>query len=418
MHKIAYTLPPFISLVLLLLFCNYEQWWVYLLMVAVAELILWLIMSRVSKSREYLSGYALNTQHHEEWVEQVHRTVSYTDSEGRTRTRTEVYYRHHPELWLLELNTGESCYIDKEYYDYLAQLWGTEEEYIDPPHMNCVSGGGGQLYSWNEEYKDAATHTYKGLYVNYVANSNSIFRKEEIRDEDIEKYGLIDYPKFDMSEIELDVILTSPKLPKWVNIAKDSQRAFQLINAFAGMKHEIHTFILLFDASQGVVTALKQQAYWRGGNKNEFVLCLGVDFSGIDPNRGDEESLTPQVKWCKAFSWCDAPRLESATESWFLSNRELDFARYAEWLKGNLNLWKRKEFSDFKYLGVTLSRGKQILVWSITALLCAIIVVISCVVAIDYRDTYVRRMRKDCDGYGYQLLDRYILKRGNVPNRN
>ena len=71
MHRIAYLFPLVTAVALLLLFRNYDQWWAYLLMVALSDLLLWLIIRRASRKREYLSGYAVNIQHHEAWTERV-----------------------------------------------------------------------------------------------------------------------------------------------------------------------------------------------------------------------------------------------------------------------------------------------------------------------------------------------------------
>lgn len=409
MHRIAYLFPLLTIGALVVLFHNYDLWWMYLIMVLVSEPILWLIMRRVSRTKEYLSGYALNVQHHEPWVEKVVRTETYTDNRGNTRTRTVVDYHHHPDVWVMPLNTGAGTYISPDVYNHYRTKWGTTEHWINPPHHNCVSGGGGQLYEWNGVYEDAATHTYKGLYVNYVVNSNSIFRKEKLRKDDIENYGLIDYPKIERLYLEQEVVLRSPKLPEWVQFSPKSQRAFQLINAFAGNKHQIHIFVLVFDAAQGIATALKQQAYWKGGNKNEFVVCLGVDFSQIDPQKKASENPQPVVKWCKAFSWCDAPRLESATVSYFIENKELHLLAFAEWLRGHIGLWKRKEFKDFKYLGVRLSAGRKAIVATVTILFCIIITVITCAVAINNR-RYDYNNSDNYSGLGYELLDAYILR--------
>lgn len=409
MHRVAYLFPLLTVGLLVVLFRNYDLWWMYLIMIVVSELALWLIMRRVSRTKEYLSGYALNVQHHEPWVERVERTETYTDSRGNTRTRRVVDYRHHPDVWVMPLNTGTGAYISSQVYDHFRLMWGTPEHWINPHHHNCVSGGGGQLYEWNGVYEDAATHTYKGLYINYVTNSNSIFRKERLTKGDIEKYGLIDYPKIERRYLEQSVILRSPKLPKWVQFSPKSQRAFQLINAFAGSRQQIHVFVLVFDAAQGIATALKQQAYWKGGNKNEFVVCLGIDISQIDPKKSHDENPRPIVKWCKAFSWCDALTLESATESYFIANKELHFAAFAEWLRGNIGLWKRKEFKDFKYLGVRLSAKRKALVVAVTTLFCAAMVVITCAVAeSNRRNDYYER--GDYSGLGYELLDKYILR--------
>jgi hypothetical protein len=73
-------------------------------------------------------------------------------------------------------------------------------------------------------------------------------------------------------------------------------------------------------------------------------------------------------------------------------------------------LWKRKEFKDFKYLGVRLSPGRKVLVGSVTAFFCLLILTITCFIAIGNRDH--KPNARDYNGYGYVLLDRYLL---NTP---
>ena len=43
-----------------------------------------------------------------------------------------------------------------------------------------------------------------------------------------------------------------------------------------------------------------------------------------------------------------------------------------------MGLWKRKEFKDFKYLGVQLSAGRKAIVATMTMLFCIVIIVITC----------------------------------------
>lgn len=408
MHRVAYIFPLIAANILLVLFRNYDQWWIYLIMVVVTEFFLWLIMRRVSRTKEYLSGYARHMEHHEPWVERVERVESYTDSRGNTRTRVVVDYVHHPDLWLMVLNTGRVVVIHHNVYYHYCSLWKTPEQWINPPHPNCVSGGGGQRHNWDGLYQNAATCTYQGLYINYVNNSNSIFRKDYVSRREARDLGLIKYPKYDRGYIEQDVVLCSPRLPLWIRHSESPQRAFQLINAIYGAQYQIHIFVLLFDASQGVGVALKQQSYWKGGNKNEFVVCLGVDYGDIPQSMLHDRKAT--VKWCKAFSWCDAPTLESATESWFIANSELRLDSYAAWLRDHMGLWKRKEFSDFKYLGVTLSSGRQAVVAVVTTLFCLTMIVITCAVADANRRQDYYQDNRDYTGYGYTLLDKYILK--------
>ena len=95
------------------------------------------------------------------------------------------------------------------------------------------------------------------------------------------------------------------------------------------------------------------------------MVCLGVD---VEEN---------SVRWCKAFSWCDTPLLEAATESWFVEHPELDIKAYTEWLRENMELWKRKEFKDFAYLGKSLSPTAKWLVALLTIAICATAILIT-----------------------------------------
>lgn len=366
MHKLAYILPAAAAAGTIYYFDHLHQaWWIYLVGLILAELLLYLAIHRASRQREYLSGYALNVQHHEPWVERVVYTKSYTDSQGKTRTRTEVRYVHHPDRWLIEFNTGYVCDVTKQTYLHYVALWNTEEEWINPPHINCVSGGGGQLYAWNEAYADACTTTYYGLYINYIKNSRSIFRFRDIDDKQAAQLGLVGYPELRRTDLDCEAVLVSPMLAERYTVGKREQRALQLFNAFEGKARQIHCFVLLFDASQQPLqTAMEQRAYWEGGNKNEFTLCLGLDTS----------TEQPTVVWSEGFSWCDVPRLESAAESWFIAHPKLDFEAFAAWLHENIALWQRKQFSDFKYLGIRLSPTRTALVYLAALLLAAVMV--------------------------------------------
>lgn len=368
MYRLLYILPV-AGAAITYLVAGVAEWWpLYVIAAIIAELpIIW-AMYRIRRDREYLSGYATAVYHHEAWTERVIEHVTYTDSKGKTHTRTVVRYVHHPDIWFCTLNTGEEIEIEYEGYLKICQMWSTEEEEIDPPHPNCVSGGGGQMKPFDDNYDHLVTATYEGLYVNYVRDSNSIFRHEEISDKEATQLGLIEYPPITEDTLDVDAVLVSPRL-RGVAITRSMQRAIQRINGYYGAEAQIHIFLLLFDATQGIAAAMKQRQYWHGGNKNELVVCLGIEPSAS----GD----TPhEVAWCKAFSWCDAPRLDNATESWFLEHRNLDIKGYAEWLRGNINLWHRKSFSDFKYMGKQLSPRRTLMVSIFTLLVTAIMVVI------------------------------------------
>ena len=359
MHKPAYILPIAAILTYYLIDGNDEYWWLYPLLAVICEVLLYVALHHVSKVKEYLSGYVVAVEHHFPWTEMRTYTVTVSRN-GRTHTEVRHAYIRHPDEWFRILNTGVTINTDYLYYRNTAAQWATTPFHIDPPHISCVSGGGGERCNWNNIEADTDTVTYTGRYSNYVQNSNSIFKQTAISRKTATELGLIDYPEITRSE--QDVVCVSSHLKGNIDITPGIQEKFQRINAFCGAKHQIHIFILLFDARQGIDIAGKQRAYWKGGNKNEFTVCIGLDGN--------------TVSWCKPFSWMDAPTLEVAAQQYFIEHSELNLEAFAEWLRQNLTLWKRKEFSDFKYLGIHLSKNQTIAFYAIAAVLSAISIAI------------------------------------------
>jgi hypothetical protein len=52
----------------------------------------------------------------------------------------------------------------------------------------------------------------------------------------------------------------------------------------------------------------------------------------------------------------DKPTLAVAVKDYFLQHPSLNLLAFGCWLEDNLSLWERKEFSDFEYLGLPLSK--------------------------------------------------------------
>ena len=185
--------------------------------------------------------------------------------------------------------------------------------------------------------------TEEHAYENKVRNSHSIFKFEDISKKHAKELGLFDYPpvKHNFQECILGR-----------QFSEDVHRQYEMFNAWFGFQHQMHVFILCFDAAKGMGIAEKQRAYWEGGNRNEFVVCLGLD--------GDT------VRWCHAFSWMDEPVLSVKAEAYFREHEQLDLSAFCTWLQENVNLWKRKDFRDFNYLSVSLSTTQNYLLLFLT----------------------------------------------------
>ena len=89
--------------------------------------------------------------------------------------------------------------------------------------------------------------------------------------------------------------------------------------------------------------ANKQRSYWEGGNKNEFIVCIGTDNSG-------------NFEWVDAFSWMSKPALEAEVEDFIYDNEDMTLKKFAKWLPQQVSEhWQRRDFKDFEYLQIELT---------------------------------------------------------------
>lgn len=124
------------------------------------------------------------------------------------------------------------------------------------------------------------------------------------------------------------------------------------LNGYYGERKQFRVFVLFFMNKPEEIVE-KQRSYWQGGNKNELVVCVGID-------------KNKNVKWCNAFSWCDSPVVGVKSRDWFMSN-PVNLEKYAEYIGPIVEReWRRKNFEDFDYLTIELTDGQY---WAIIILL-------------------------------------------------
>jgi hypothetical protein len=307
------------------------------------------MISYSTADTEYLGGYVTSTTYYEEWDEMVlvHKTRQVpdgVDSEGRTKYRTEHYTewerRYHPEYWVYTDNTSSWEHsISRSMFDYINKKLQAKPVFKDMHrHYHRIDGDAYVRY-YNGKPKNCYSLTWTHTYENRVkASDHSIFKYHDLSEKEIKQYGLYDYP-------EIKNLDQNPIIGKLVPY--EHENAIRYINAYYGGKKQIRVFILLYN-NPNVIVGEMQQSHWLGGNKNEFVVCLGIDKHN-------------NVTWCYPFSWQDQPKLEASTKQFFIDNPKLDIGKYSKFLTSHLNEWKRKEFKDFEYISVELTPGQ--LVW-------------------------------------------------------
>ena len=299
-----------------------------------------------SLDKEYLSDLVSKITYYEDWDETVMVTHTRTVSCGNGKTRTETYVvperRYHPKRYVYETVTGETNDVSEDEYKLICYKLNMPAVFKDMHRSYRSKDGDAYVTSWNRTRENSYPVTWTHLYQNKVkASSYSIFKYGNISEEEIKENKLFDYPEIKNND-------QNPILG--FNATDTDIDAVRYLNGYRGPKNQIHVFILCFN-NPSLEVAEMQKAYWQGGNKNEFVVCLGVKNN--------------TVIWCNPFSWSDEPMLEVKTRDYFIKHPNINFKDYAEWLDTQIDKnWHRKEFNDFNYLSIELSIG-----WYIAILL-------------------------------------------------
>lgn len=356
MDFLVYILPLIVSLFLLFFFKKEVVLWEYIIVIVapilISVVIRLIMISYNNTDIEYLGDYITKVRHYDEWDEWIHRTCTRTYKSGNT-TRTQIYdcsYRqYHPERWSYFDQDGEEHWLFyKEEFDKIVQKFGTQMIFVDMHRKYHRIDGDAQEYCWDGTEKTAWPVTHSHKYKNKIQNSRSIFNFEEIDKDYADSIGLYDYPPIEMYD-------QNPILSHTIKVPKDQEDALRYTNGFYGKKHQFRVFVLLFE-NKDIEISEKQRSYWKGGNKNELVVCLGIKDN--------------KVNWCNTFSWCDVPTIDVKTESYFIQNDTLDLKAYSDLLRESLDNkeWVRKNFEDFSYLIPELSLTQQIWVLIISIL--------------------------------------------------
>lgn len=313
--------------------------------------------------QEFWGAWTVHATYREPWTEwtEVDDYCTRTVPDGQGGTTTETYkcgshleYTHHPAEYVVEMNTGDRIPVDESHYLYLRNWWSThpngasrrsqgEYDNYHRVQYGFHYGGDGYLHtsSWpgTEETFNAATISRR--YVNKVqAAEASLFNFREITPEEKQQFQLFDYPPI-YDFYRQDAILgpdgamqgaANDLLMKW--------------NAKIGGEKQVKIFILTF-RDQPIEAAILQRDYWKGGNKNEFVICRGVD------NR-------QQVQWAYVFSWCEDEMLKVDIKDLAVSQPDL-VSLVDDLIPEIRSRFVRKSFADFDYLELPTPLWGQIL---------------------------------------------------------
>lgn len=339
MEVLVFLLPFFVSAFLLIFFREQTTWWEHAVLIVPSLLVgvglLWTFKRAESSDTEYLGSYVTKIRYYEPWNECVAHTRTYTDSKGNTHTETYYVTEEHSEKWAYSDHSGRERDCSSDVFSAMKERLAASPVFVDMHRDYDTRDGDAYDYPWDGRDVTLYPVTREHEYENKVKASRSVFKFEDISREDARRIGLYDYPEIWLRD-------QCPILG--AKFSARQERAVRVLNARYGPQKQFRLYLLFF-RDKPISIVEKQRSYWQGGNKNELVVCVGLDRNN-------------RVMWSDAFSWCDSPVLAVKSRDWFMSNR-LDLCAFVSYIEPIVQKeWKRKDFSDFKYVSVELSDGQ------------------------------------------------------------
>lgn len=276
---------------------------------------------------ERWGGYITIVQHTTEWNEYIHQTCSSTcccDSKGNNCTTTYYdcsYVETHPERADIWDSNGFHWEVSVNYFNKLCIQFQNGPTHIE--HIRGYSKDGDKyqaIMNWEGEWFPRIEHTtVEHTYENRVQASTSIYNFPYV---DIEKNNLFQYPVI-FGDFKEQPILGGGNPREQIYYAQ--------LNGILGGKKQCRLYVCLFDAETGRDAGYKQKTAWKGGNKNELVVCIGID-----------ENY--RIEWCEPFSWSET-NIDNDIRHLVEEQGQLELIPLADKLKELIEReWVRKRF--------------------------------------------------------------------------
>ena len=338
-------LIPFVFSIVGLRFFGHEIHKLELIAPIVISIIFILIfkVSSVSYSTsdtEFWGGKIVQAQHYEPWDEWIEETCSYDcccDTEGNNCST--IYYdcsyvRYHSEAWYLVDENGFKRGISQREYRRLVSSF-TNEAFKDMNRDYHHNDGDMYFTNWNNQYTTIENVVTKHSYVNRPQATKNLFYYEDLDENEVK--GLYEYPPIIDYKQQHLLGINNPSV----------DRELDRINGLLAKTKQLKLFVLVYDSPSDDVS-YKQEAYWKGGNKNEFILTLGVQNN--------------KILWSRVISWTENQYSKINAEKLFMANT--DASKLKETVHKLIpilkNDFERKQFKDFDYIKVPLNNTQTL----------------------------------------------------------
>lgn len=341
-------------------------WWEYALLFGASIVTIFISKSIIeltmTSDTEYWGEVAVEVEYEGAYDEYIHKTCedceTVTNSDGSTSEECETYdcsyVEHYGPRYRIK-GTNNVVSISSSEYTRIKNKWGNEKKTGSHPESYSYDDG---IYSsfWMNRRDLIECIVTSHTYENRVQAAHTVFDFQDVTEEDKKRYALYDYPQIYDNYKQKSILgfgdATQPQ----------AEKNMQMLNAELGPKKQVKAFILIFK-NQTEQAGVMQEAYWEGGNKNEFVLTIGID----DQNN---------IKWVYPFTWAQHSIVKIETRDFVLSQNKLNLEEISNFLYTELDKnFVRKQFSEFSYITVEPS-GTSLIVSTIILVIITVCLVI------------------------------------------
>lgn len=348
---------PFIAIVILIFTCKHLiEWWEYFFLFIIPSIAIaiakFISVDNQVRDIEFWNSYFVRAEYIEPYSTWDDETCSRSvpcgvDSDGDPKTCTEYYdcssCEYHGPNWTVYDNIGKSFNIDQSMFEKLCKEWNNrtfvELNRIIYKRWNCGVDGDKYVTNFNGQLDKIHYVVTSHNYTNKVQTARSIYKFSKVDSVDKKTYKLFDYPIVKRYEFYYDPILG------WNDVIAENK--LQSYNAILGSSKKIHMLICVFE-NQPMKAGLLQEQYWKGGNKNEVILCLGI-------SRGTSEGDATKeltVQWARTISWTEVNNFKTNLNN-KIQGKKFEINSITDTLISDVQkYYKKKSFKDFNYINV------------------------------------------------------------------
>ncbi|MEI8223863.1 MAG: hypothetical protein WCG20_01930 [bacterium] len=349
-----------VTALLFLYFRKQIAWWEYFIPIPVSLLLVIGMKAMIEQtqvtSTEYWGSMVARVEYYEDWDEWITQTCykeCCCDKDGKNCGQEPYDCSHrdyHSAYWQIITTTGETISITESEYARIKGILGNET-FKDLGRDYYTKDGDEYYCTWDGSEAKAIPVTTVHSYENRVkATDLNVFHFDKVDDSTKVHYELKDYPGMVNNNYTQNSLLgdNSPD-------AVQANKKLNYINGKLGPKKQVRVFLLVFK-DQPLDAGMYQEWYWAGGNKNEFVVCVG-----IDRNRN--------VTWCKPISWTYNETLKVETRDFVTQQKQVNLTAIANYLESAIDTkFQRRHFKEFNYLTVEPPTWAIVLTYIITLL--------------------------------------------------